>query len=155
MQGMELCWKCGLEGLFIHTTGVAQMMRRKGMRDNMFHEILQASGVAHTEQRAWRSTLVDRMERDSAERRNTQEKDRDTQQVMIALLKHQMDILEILIDLRVQVILPCLPLQSIDNCILGPPYAPCPYIPHIFWGHCSTPTLYPEGEYTQSELQVH
>ncbi|KAH1169028.1 hypothetical protein KIL84_013618 [Mauremys mutica] len=81
--------------------------RRKRTRDDMFQEILQASGASDTEHSAWRITLVDRMDRDRVDRRKAQEKERDVQREMLPLLKQQADMLETLVDLQIQCSDPC------------------------------------------------
>ncbi|KAH1178788.1 hypothetical protein KIL84_000119 [Mauremys mutica] len=96
--------------------------RRKRTCRDVFQEILQASGASDTEHKAWRITLVDRMDRDRVERRKAKEKERDMQQEMLALLKQETEMLETLVDLQVQQICARLPLQPIDSCIPGPRY---------------------------------
>ncbi|KAH1186915.1 hypothetical protein KIL84_019664 [Mauremys mutica] len=82
--------------------GDATPDEEKRTEDDMFQEILQASGASDTENRTWRITLVNRMDRDRVERRKAQEKERDVQQGMLALLKQQKNMLETLVDLQVQ-----------------------------------------------------
>ncbi|CAM2096483.1 unnamed protein product [Caretta caretta] len=52
-------WKCGLEGLSIYTSGAAQPdeeEEKERRQDDLFHEILQASGASDAKHGACRVT---------------------------------------------------------------------------------------------------
>lgn len=87
--------------LSLHTSREAEPDKEKKEND-MFEEIMQTSGSANSEQRAWRITLAENGHGHSQDKRKAQENVHDMQQEMIALLKEQSDILKNLVDLQAQ-----------------------------------------------------
>ncbi|CAM2107623.1 unnamed protein product [Caretta caretta] len=93
----------------------------------MFSEILQAIAASDHEHRAWRMNIADSLEKERVERRKAQqEKEREMHQDIRELLWKQTHMLQTLVDLQVQQSWTHLPLQPIEDSILGPPYTPPP-----------------------------
>ncbi|CAM2106142.1 unnamed protein product [Caretta caretta] len=107
---------------------MSQRRRKKRTWDEIFQEILQASATSKNEIRDWRITLARRMEKERVERRKAleskQEKEWEMHQDTAGRLRKQNEMLRTLVDLQVQQSHAHLPLQPIENSILGPPYAP-------------------------------
>ncbi|CAM2097471.1 unnamed protein product [Caretta caretta] len=95
--------------------------KKRSWKD-MLQEILQASAASENGHKAWRMTLADSMEKDRVERRKAQEKEKHMQQEK--LLRQKTDMLQILVDLQAQQSHASLPLQPMENSIVGPPYTP-------------------------------
>ncbi|CAM2099354.1 unnamed protein product [Caretta caretta] len=107
----------------------SQIRRRKKRTWNyMFQEMLQACAASENMTRAWRMILGDSMEKERVERKKAwdskQEKERGMHLDTMGFLRQKTEMLWTLVDLQLQESHACLPLQPIDNSMLGPFYIP-------------------------------
>lgn len=83
------------------------------MCEDMFNEIMNASGKADTEQSVWRIALSEKL--DMASRTAAQESECGTQQEMLRTLKEQTGRLRHLVDFQEKHLEARLPLQPLQN----------------------------------------